>query len=59
MVYNIVITLSRAAEETGPMKPGNLIVSVKVLIPAVFPADEELSFYGVPESERFYFLQEV
>jgi len=23
-VYNIDITLSRAAEETGPVKPGNL-----------------------------------
>ena len=42
LVYNIVITLSRAAEETGPVKPGNLtVITDKVLNPAVYPKDEE------------------
>lgn len=41
-MYNL-ITLSRVAEETGPMKPGNLIILMKkVPIPAEYPRDEDL-----------------
>ena len=37
MIYNVFITLSRVAEETGPMTPDNLTdLSGKVLNPAVF-----------------------
>lgn len=43
-MYNL-ITLSRVAEETGPVKPGNLIIFMKkVPIPAEYPRDEDLIF---------------
>ena len=42
MIYNKYVTLSRVVEETGPVKPGNLTAYAdKVLIPAVYPKDEE------------------
>ena len=41
MVYNTHITLSRAAEVTGPMKPQQPDRNAsKVLTPAVYPKDE-------------------
>ena len=41
MVYNANVTLSRAAEVTGPMKPQQPDINEsKVLIPAVYPEDE-------------------
>ena len=33
--------LIKSGGGTGPVKPGNLTINVKVLIPADFPRDEE------------------
>lgn len=44
MVYNILVTLSRATEVTGPVKSQQPERNEsKVLIPAVFPKDEDIS----------------
>ena len=47
------MSLSREAEGTGPVMPGNLIF-IKVPIPADYPKDEVLC--RLPFGERLFFL---
>ena len=61
MVYNIVITLSRVVEESGPVKPGNPAeMSRRCQILRYDPEDEELYVMKASRNEEpFLIFQEV